>query len=297
MKHLRDSFGTAVAGLWLAMMLLVPVFIAWPGGAVASAASDLPPTKASLRFSHKTHGEQRIRCERCHRVVEGAALPDDVPSGFAPLRPSRIVPGAPPPAVASPPAIPEPAADSPTFGRPPEKVCLTCHFAARQKSDCGLCHLGKPARTERDRERIGHGVTFSHTAHAAHDCIACHPLVEGWDSLDGSHCSTTMESCLVCHDGLRAKKNCTMCHSPTPRPADHVRNFERKHGTAYRTDPDRCRLCHTESSCVACHSRRPSDHTLAWVSRRHGLSAQTNPDKCAACHSDKSVCRRCHPDW
>ncbi len=296
MNRYRESLGTAVAGLWLAMLLLVPLIAAWPGASVVSAASETPLVKASLRFSHKTHSEQRIRCERCHRIAEGAALPDDVPSGFAPLRPSRIVPGSPPPMPASAPAV-IPAADDPrSFGRPPEKVCLKCHFAAREKSDCGLCHLGKPARTERERKRSGNGVNFSHAAHAEHDCLACHPLAENWDTLDGSQCQTTMTSCLECHEGLHAKKNCTMCHNPTPWPADHVRNYEKKHGIAYRDDPWRCRMCHEQSSCVACHSRRPRDHTLAWVSRRHGLSAQTNPDRCAACHSDKNVCRRCHTD-
>lgn len=140
------------------------------------------------------------------------------------------------------------------------------------------------------------GAVFPHDKHSKEDCLACHPKVTDWENLDGTMQDTSMKGCLSCHNGLKAKKNCTMCHQKTPRPKDHTRNYERKHGIAYRSDPQSCRACHEDSSCLACHATRPRDHTLAWVSRRHGFSALSNPDRCAACHGDKNVCRRCHPN-
>ncbi|MBF0500956.1 MAG: cytochrome c3 family protein [Candidatus Riflebacteria bacterium] len=267
--------------------------------------------KSNLRFSHRSHADARIRCEACHRNKE--APPEattGLPPGWAPLKFTRI---------ASTPVdvIDESTAKSAgyafgsgnsglneksgvassvnLFGRPPEKLCLRCHFHSKSKSDCGLCHLGKPLATERVRVRIGFGATFNHDQHVKIDCIECHRKIEKWESLDGVMQETSMTSCLRCHTGVKVRKTCTLCHEKTPRPADHGRKYERKHGIAWRSDPQSCRPCHEDSSCLTCHARKPRDHTLAWIARRHGISAEADPDRCAVCHSTKDVCRRCHP--
>ncbi|NLI76875.1 MAG: hypothetical protein GX442_10585 [Candidatus Riflebacteria bacterium] len=311
-------------------------------GLAACLAGAVWAVTANLRFSHRTHYDQNVACERCH-VLADPASPPPTPAGWVPLQPSRVMRGVEPAAggagdpLADPvagrlpatpgdgaPSItidgePGPATDSaagtppgpaaldgppdaasappalaPTFGRPPEKTCLTCHPRSRHGKECGLCHLGRPMPTERDRKRLPEGIRFPHEAHKDTDCLDCHPRVTDWETLDGTMQDHRMEGCLKCHTGVKVKRDCTLCHDPTPHPKDHVRNFEEKHGLAYRADPHRCRTCHEDSSCVACHAQRPRSHTLAWVSRRHGLTAASRPDSCKACHTDPGVCLRCH---
>lgn len=248
---------------------------------------------ANMRFSHASHYQQNISCETCH--TQSAKKDLKAPDGWVPLRPSRVSGGKPDSKT-----IEEVnASGTGSFARPAEKVCMACHSSARRKNDCGLCHLGKPMKTERDRARIKSGTLFPHEKHSKHDCMDCHPKIGEWDNLDGKQQDTSMEGCVACHNGVMAKKACTLCHAKTPWPKDHTRNYERKHGISYRSDPQSCKMCHEDSSCVACHAQRPRDHTLAWISRRHGFTAKSNPDKCDACHSNKEICLRCHatPPW
>ncbi|GAB4281201.1 MAG: hypothetical protein Kow0029_26220 [Candidatus Rifleibacteriota bacterium] len=249
--------------------------------------------RANLRFSHKTHSRNSIECARCHVNREDTRRqgPDPMlPPGWQPLRKSNIV------ATGINLIFPQNDEIDDTFGRPGEKRCLQCHFKTREKSRCALCHLETPGKTIRDRKRLKEGFVFSHKKHEKFECSECHNAITNWENLDGNMIKSRMEDCLVCHTGAEVPKNCVMCHDPTPRPADHLRNYEKKHGVAYRADPQHCRMCHEESSCLECHSRKPRSHTLAWVRHRHGIAAKTNPQKCQACHSDPWVCARCHND-
>ncbi len=247
---------------------------------------------ANLRFSHKTHDQNSVNCCKCHINREGnqdAGLAM-MPPGWQPLRKNNIV------ATGVNLLSPGDGEINDTFGRPGEKRCLQCHFKTREKSECALCHLEKPGETLRNRKRLKKGFVFSHKKHEQFDCARCHHGVTDWENLDGHKITSQMEDCLVCHTGDQVKKDCVMCHNPTPRPVDHTRNYEMKHGVAYRSDPRHCQMCHEESSCIDCHSRKPRNHTLAWVKHRHGIAARTNPQKCQACHSDPWVCARCHND-
>lgn len=250
------------------------------------SGADIAP-QATLRFSHATHYQQNISCETCHPIEkpEGAAKKTLPPDDWMPLVKSPVI---------SIEGQAEPIRETTDFARPPEKLCLQCHGKTRQKSDCRLCHFGKPAATTRTRTRVRFGARFPHEAHAATDCLDCHPNVGRWETLDGVMQDTSMDGCLTCHNGSKVKKNCRMCHAKTPWPQDHVRNYETKHGIPYRANPQRCYNCHQDNYCTACHTRKPRSHTLAWVSHRHGITAQVNPDKCQACHSNRETCRRCH---
>jgi hypothetical protein len=244
---------------------------------------------SNLRFSHASHYRQNVSCETCHPLPSEPKTPQEaLPGGWQPLRPSPVAELSAPGADSG--GSPDPAG----FGRPPEKRCLTCHEKARRTKDCRLCHLDRPGPTARKRERVLKGVRFEHDPHKKEDCLTCHPRIGDWDSLNGKQQETSMASCLQCHNGVKAKKSCNLCHSKKFYPRDHVRNFSYKHGIPYRANPQTCAMCHEDSSCVACHSRKPRNHTKAWIARRHGISASTNPDKCAACHADRDVCLRCH---
>ena len=247
---------------------------------------------ANLRFSHKTHDQNSVDCARCHINREGShhEAENMLPAGWQPLRKSGIV------ASTSKMLVSQDSSIDDTFGRPGEKRCLECHFKTREKSDCALCHLEKPGETMRERRRLKKGFVFSHQKHEKFECSRCHNAITAWETLDGHKINSRMEDCLECHKGTDVPKNCVMCHSPTPRPVDHTRNYEKKHGIAYRSDPQHCYMCHEESSCMDCHSRKPRNHTLAWVKHRHGIAARTNPQKCQACHTNPWVCARCHND-
>lgn len=268
----------------VSVWLLTSVCVAW-------AASYR--TQANLRFSHHTHDKNSVSCATCHvdREMGNTDKMPDLPAGWQPLRRTPIVePGA--GSVSS--QKPE---INDTFGRPGEDRCLQCHFQTREKADCGLCHLEKPGYTERKRHRYEKPFSFSHKVHEQTECSYCHPGITAWETLDGHHIRGSMKNCLECHNGRQVPMTCVMCHNPTPRPKDHTRNYEKKHGMAYRSDPQHCAMCHEDSSCIDCHSRKPRDHTLAWVKRRHGIAALTNPQKCRACHLDQHVCLRCHENW
>jgi len=250
--------------------------------------STLTALTANLRFSHATHNRHNIPCETCHII--SADTEPGLPPGWKPLRPAKILNHKSDASTDS----QETASETSSFGRPPEKICLKCHLGAKQKKDCGLCHLGHPTKTERERKRVRFGAKFSHESHKNFDCLDCHPKIGDWETLDGSMVDTSMKKCLSCHNKDKAKNTCTMCHAKTPWPSDHTRNYEKKHGVAYRSDPQACRMCHEDSTCIACHAKRPRYHTLVWVTRRHAISAQSNPDKCFACHRTQETCARCH---
>lgn len=270
------------------IILVTVIWLLTAGGLALGAGTK---TQASLRFSHKSHEKNSVSCMTCHvdREAGKESMPA-LPVGWQPLRQTPVV-------ASSAGHITHQNDINDSFGRPGEKRCLACHFKTREKSDCGLCHMEKPAPTDRERQRLGKGFVFSHQKHEKVDCSRCHPGITGWENLDGHMIRAEMSNCLECHNGKDAPKNCVMCHAPTPRPADHTRNYEKKHGVAYRSEPHRCQMCHEDSSCLDCHSRKPRDHTLAWVRHRHGLASRTNPQKCQACHSDPYVCKRCHENW
>jgi len=319
------------------LSLALAFFAVFAGfAAFAGSASAAGSKTSSLRFSHRTHYDHNVECEKCHVIGPDLSAPPPVISGWVPLQPSRIL--HPPQIViegeptgisdiasrtgigigagngngagggadnsagsgagsgatsAAPLGIPP----APTFGRPSEKTCMQCHFRKRRNKECGLCHLEAPGPTDRERVRLPKRTRFPHEVHVKTDCLDCHTKINDWETLDGKMQDSSMAGCLACHNGVKAKKSCTMCHDPVPRPLDHVRNYENKHGLAFRDDPRSCRACHEDSSCVACHTLKPRSHSLAWVSRRHGLTAMSDPDSCKACHTDPHICLRCHDAW
>lgn len=263
---------------------IIILLLIWPAWALVASRHT---SEANLRFSHKTHSLNNVDCAQCH-VDQPRTHPqaEGLPPGWQPLRSSPIV--------ATQTKLIDNIHFGDSFGRPGEKRCLQCHFQTREKSDCGLCHMQTPGYTERTRIRLDDIYNFSHEKHQQFDCARCHPSITSWENLDGHYIKGKMRDCLECHDGNETPKNCVICHSPTPRPANHTRNFEHKHGLAYRSDPHSCKMCHEDSSCMDCHSRKPPSHTLAWTRYRHGIAARTNPQRCQACHSDPWVCARCH---
>ena len=85
----------------------------------------------------------------------------------------------------------------------------------------------------------------------------------------------------------------------------HRAGFAARHADEARADPGLCTTCHTESSCVDCHTRENvapgsttrSPHPPGWCERRgHGVQARIDPASCAGCHggAGEQLCVGCH---
>lgn len=143
------------------------------------------------------------------------------------------------------------------------------------------------------------------------------------------------QSCAVCH----ARDFCTTCHVDAPeraaiqalepdpraraivvrlqRPASHRdESFLQRHGAMVRANPQQCRTCHTQESCLACHapsqrvagalfaaglgrglgaqpSRGPPPSHRESFATRHAAVAAATPATCAGCHV-RTDCLQCH---
>ena len=223
-----------------------------------------------LAFSHAIHvQEEGLECINCH---EDLAVSDD--------------PGMPPPDLCS---LCHEVLDE---GRPPEQQVASLFaggtFAAQHVSAL-------------DAE-----LRFSHRRHVGaldeDDCAACHVGVESSTAV-GEELSLSMADCTACHADRGVPNRCDTCHTEVGvdrAPQNHARGWERLHGRTFR-DPgeataEQCALCHTESTCAACHlNQAPASHDEHWRLRGHGAMASLDRQTCAVCHQ-ASDCESCHAD-
>jgi hypothetical protein len=186
--------------------------------------------------------------------------------------------------------------------RPSMATCLSCHQHDDQFADrtCDACHVDLEA------ERA---VPVSHLVHDA-----------GWDRSHGGAASASPELCSTCH----AEKFCGGCHGasvpalPSVRYFDdvtrasvHRAGFASRHSVEARIDPGTCTTCHSQESCVGCHTERhvaagpelgltASPHPPGWVGaagpNEHGRAARRDPAACASCHGGggEALCVSCH---
>jgi len=233
------------------------------------------------RFSHEFHVGAGVTCGECH--VQGA----------------------------SPDGIPVVSSDS----------CAKCHDDGRAALLLGDDAAGHPG--EGALSHAGKVSAFPHGKHAdAMECTVCHQPA-GAESAKGEaplqptraksgsgeapyRLSMDRERCSSCHEELGIEISggeCSACHGMNmrrQRPGDHRGStWRREHGheSEWR-DPDDhgagCTLCHTRSSCKACHQKsKPSSHTGLWRARMHGIEAGWDRTTCKTCH-ETSACIRCH---
>lgn len=209
--------------------------------------------------------------------------------------------------------------------------CTTCHPGAESSDNagfvssikkCGTCHDGideeKPTEKhvslyEKDGKpqfsnvsKLDDGIKFSHKLH--HDreikCAECHRGIEDAQAILTSF-KLTMDDCINCHKSKNASTECSACHKEdmkATKPASHMQNWKQNHGGVYRTGYDssevssKCSLCHSDSSCLACHQiERPRNHTDFWRTKGHGVNASFDRETCATCHR-VDFCVRCHKE-
>jgi hypothetical protein len=207
-------------------------------------------------------------------------------------------------------------------------ACVSCHESFAMSDDpgmpsldgCGACHDDideeKPEERrvatlfEDDAFRAAHAsrldgeVLFSHKLHARdpESCGACHRGIEESERIDES-IGVAMARCTDCHRERAVANDCETCHAEiraTWAPPSHAHDWERFHGRVVRakgaaTAHD-CSLCHTESTCVACHKDEPpASHDNFFRMRGHGLVSRMDRSGCAVCHAPDS-CEQCHAE-
>jgi hypothetical protein len=139
---------------------------------------------------------------------------------------------------------------------PPKELCLDCHDAAELPGEWGPKHR----RAQNAAALPPAHLHFDHSRHRELmdvSCVTCHPGVEG-AQLATVENLPAMETCLQCHDGLRAADDCATCHEAG------------RGGTI--------RMAHPTGALV------PDDHGPHWL-KQHELAAQRDLASCASCHS------------
>jgi len=202
--------------------------------------------------------------------------------------------------------------------------CESCHSSFKESDDAGMpllavceaCHRGdaqyvmylerfvQDGRAVWQRATdISEEVIFSHKRHheAGIDCDSCHRGMARSEAVS-ARLKPTKDDCLRCHGKVGNSSDCSTCHSEIDRnfePQSHTRNWRQYHGQMARSGRDtpyeyRCKMCHADSFCAACHQATPPrDHTNHFRRRGHGASAGIDRSRCQTCHRT-DFCTRCH---
>ena len=100
-----------------------------------------------------------------------------------------------------------------------------------------------------------------------------------------------MSRCVDCHNQKKASAECPVCHT---QGSGITPSIARSHyPPVHIPDSINCKVCHTASTCTACHAIRVP-HPADWANGGHGLQAFVGKKLCWECHDQKS-CKKCHP--
>lgn len=161
------------------------------------------------------------------------------------------------------------------FARPQNAACTSCHLDTRTASPTGDLKIPHQAHVRVLKLR----------------CVHCHSYVVHEANPEGRH-TPRMTTCMKCHDGRQARKDCPACHVKKDLPKNHrTPDWLVVHPDKQR-DID-CKECHawTPRWCRQCHSLRPASHKGRWRSM-HRFNVQRHRN-CEACHKGP-FCIRCH---
>jgi predicted CXXCH cytochrome family protein len=185
--------------------------------------------------------------------------------------------------------------------RPKMAVCFGCHEHKDQWTlrDCDGCHVDLPAENT---------PPASHLVHDG-DWIREHGVRAGSERDLCSSCHSE-RSCAACHGvGTVPTLPWKMAFDDVRLPGLHRAGFRSRHAEEARADPGLCTTCHSENSCVDCHTASHvspegttrSPHPPGWISTsrgggEHGVEARIDPASCAGCHggAGEQLCVGCH---
>jgi hypothetical protein len=303
--------------------------------ALAACASvlGLKGTSPSHRFEHRAHVLKGISCAECH-----AGIASDSGAGalhFPPYDDCRRCHSKPHDARACGGCHGENyVRGGVALAREHLRFEHARHMLAAH-GDCVRCHVEV---TESHSEAILPKMASCFGCHehrdqwTLRDCDGCHVdlasegtppddhLVHDGDFVreHGVRAASARDLCSSCH----SERSCAACHGVGTVPAlparmafDEVRiqglhraGFASRHADEARADPGMCTTCHSENSCVDCHTRSRvapgstsvNPHPPDWVSGpgggQHGLQARIDPASCAGCHggAGEQLCVGCH---
>jgi hypothetical protein len=162
---------------------------------------------------------------------------------------------------------------------------------------------------------------FDHAGHLARGatCAQCH------GDMTQVRLATTLQlpaeaSCLTCHDGVRARAECTVCHPsdaggrmvtrarddrvspplvPKGRSAwgmNHDLGFVENHASVAKARAQACTACHDDHFCQDCHSGpvRPMRLHSGDYLTLHAMDARAGRMDCQSCHRAQTFCLGCH---
>ena len=262
------------------------------GDSAASPSRAVFPTqRVPLRFSHKTHVDQGVRCPICHAGARTSMW-------------------------ASNDLLPD------------EQRCRTCHEidwdqpeqVTDPPSRCDFCHVGWDPSAPRRVEVVQipqPRVRFPHKTHVVDqniDCARCHGDVASQDLATRANLPR-MQTCFECHNGNRAPQRCTLCPIATRdgrmatdwpegqltpprwmRGAVHDADWSFRHRGVAGNDSEFCGNCHQERFCLDCHDGRVRPrgiHPNDWLTT-HPVSARRDDPRCSSCHREQTFCLSCH---
>lgn len=232
-------------------------------------AAVMPEQRIDLRFDHQLHLSQvELTCTDCHASIMKSK-------------------------------------DASDFNVPAKSVCLDCHDAAEIAGDWNAAG-GKSSLLSMPASQLN----FSHARHLGQEgvtCATCHPDV-GKKAIATRDDLPSMETCLSCHDGLKAPNDCQTCHlkgragtirtllaAMQLKPDDHGVAWLRQHSVSAERDMGLCASCHAQEDCLTCHdgSVPPNFHDGNYLVL-HPQDAMANSSPCASCHRIDRFCRDCH---
>jgi len=184
---------------------------------------------------------------------------------------------------------------------PKMAVCFGCHEHKDQWAlrDCDGCHVDLAAEDTPPASHLVHDSDWmrEHGVRAASDrdlCSSCH----------------TERACAACHGvGTVATLPWKMAFDEVSLSGLHTAGFRSRHAEEARADPGLCNTCHSENSCIDCHTASHvspegttrSPHPIGWLSTgrgggEHGIQARIDPVSCAGCHggAGEQLCVGCH---
>jgi hypothetical protein len=190
-----------------------------------------------------------------------------------------------------------------TFGLVPRSLHIVMQMTGLKLRDgyahtvssaaCLECHSTQMTHTltvEAQGVRVSHKEPIA----AGADCTDCHRLTSG----TVSNTTVGMTPCLTCHDGVKAKAQCTYCHTKDIATAARPNSGTKMVGQDLIATPD-CYACHQPQTCDACHGIR-MPHTQEFMKHGHArIAAQDfwfgTGKLCFKCHTaTRNPCTKCH---
>lgn len=173
--------------------------------------------------------------------------------------------------------------------------------SAVSNETCLYCHITVLTKTTDGKS----GVKMSHREPVLENyrCSDCH-LINAHEKNGMVKGFPDMIVCFECHNGIKAKKECNVCHVK-----NNYNVVFKKYATTYSQiheklanhgkNPSRvCLNCHDMSYCATCHVmvgkyRVALPHPQDWIGLHPYSTNRDNVRACYACH-EKKFCLDCH---